>query len=110
MSTCSAVWHLGDVAQLVSLQPVDEVVLPPEAVLEHLLVLALQVAEALRQQAVVPAASARTIKHASCARDTGCAQCQHPAMTWSALPPNQQTSPSDIDLPHACLHRTPRSR
>ena len=55
-------WHLGDVAQLVGLQPVDEVVLPSEAVLKHLLVLTLQVAEALRQQPVVPADSARTIK------------------------------------------------
>ena len=47
--------ELGDIAQLVGLQPVYEAVLAAEAVLEHLLVLPLDVAEALRQQAIVPA-------------------------------------------------------
>ena len=46
-----------NVAQLVGFQPVDQRILPAEAVLEAGLVLALQHAETLRQQPVVPASA-----------------------------------------------------
>ena len=47
--------HAGHIAQLVRLQPMDEHVLLGETVLEQGLVFLVQVAEALGNQAVVPA-------------------------------------------------------
>ena len=49
--------QLGHVAQLVGLQAVDEGVLLAERVLKQLLVLPPQLAEALAQKAIVPAAT-----------------------------------------------------
>ena len=78
-----------DIAQLVGLQPMDQCVLAAEALLKAGLVLALQQAEALRQQPIVPAAAVGAPRHMLVMHGPALLHAEHssrkPSSTFSLL-------------------------